>query len=201
MKIGFLVECGPEGAETRVISHLAKMINRKVEADIIPLGNKPNLKRQCGEYAKTLLDRGCNRVLIVWDLLSDWQEYEGKGCRHDDKEEICQSLSAVGLHRNDKRVRLHCIEKMLEAWIIADERALGKFLSTAAHPVSVPRNRRPEQISDPKAALTTLFKKYGGRVRQYVDRQHAIRIAERLPDLTRLRKLESFRHFETKLTS
>lgn len=201
MKIGFLVECGPAGAETKVIPHLVKMIDREVETDIIPLGKKPNLKRQCGEYAKTLLDRGCNRVLIVWDLLADWQEYEGKGCRHDDKEEIYQSLNAAGLARNDRRVRLHCIEKMLDAWIIADERAVGAFLSTAAHPVRVPRNRRAEQISDPKAALTTLFKQYGGRTRQYVDWQHAIRIAERLPDLTRLRKLESFKHFETKLTS
>ena len=120
------------------------------------LRGKPVLKRECGEWVKALLERGCSCVLIIWDLLPDWGEYEGKGCRHDDREEIAESLKDAGLNPADNRIRLICIEKMLEAWLIADERALSAFLSTQAHPVHVPRQKRPEHMPDPKAALIGL---------------------------------------------
>jgi hypothetical protein len=201
MKVGFIVECGPEGAETKVIPHLAKMIDGTVEPDVVPLGDKPVLKRECGRWAKALLERGCSCVLILWDLLPDWGEYEGKGCRHDDKAEITESLKSAGLNPADNRIRLICIEKMLEAWLIADERALSAFLSTQAHPVNIQRTRRPQDIPNPKAALKTMFLTSGSHIGPYWDPRHAIQIAARLPDLTRLRRLKSFSYFETKLTS
>jgi hypothetical protein len=200
MKVGFIVECGPEGAETKVIPYLARMIDDSIEPDVIPLARKPVLKRECGGWVKALLERGCSCVLIIWDLLPDWGEYEGKGCRHDDREDIAKSLNDAGLDPADNRVRLICVEKMLEAWLIADERALSAFLSTQAHPVHVPRQKRAERISDPKAALSALFEESRCRIRRYVDRQHAIQIAEQMPDFARLRRLQSFRRFEAKLT-
>lgn len=199
MKVGFIVECGPEGAETRVIPYLARMIDATIEPDVVPLGDKPVLKRECGKWAKALLERGCQCVHIIWDLLPDWDEYEGKGCRHDDRMEIAESLKDAGLNPADNRIRLICIEKMLEAWLIADERALSAFLSTQAHPVNIPRQRNSERVRDPKAALTAVFARSHSRVHRYVDRQHAIQIATYLPDLTRLRRLQSFSRFETKL--
>lgn len=201
MKIGFIVECGPEGAETKVIPHLVSLIEPNLELEVpVTLDDKDKLRRECGKWVKTLLDRGCDRVLIVWDLMPDWGEYEGVGCRHDDKEQIFASLKGVGIQPMDARVRLVCIEKMLEACLLADERALSAFLQTAAHPVRIPRRKKTETIQDPKSALNTLFNKSASRYRRYVDREHAIQIVRCLPDLTRLRQCHTFRRFETLLT-
>jgi hypothetical protein len=139
-------------------------------------------------------------VLILWDLLPDWGEYEGKGCRHNDRIAIAGSLRDAGLDPADSRIRLICIEKMLEAWLIADERALSALLSTPAHPVRVQRQRRTDRIPNPKAALRAMFLRSGSSIGPYSDVRHAIQIAEQLPDLTRLRRLQSFSRFETKLT-
>lgn len=201
MKVGFIVECGPQGAEVKVLPHLARALDPTLELlDPVSLDDKGKLKRECGTWAKALLARGCQRVLIVWDLLPDWGEYEGKGCRHNDKEQIAASLKSAGLRPSDSRIRLVCIEQMLEAWIMADERALSAFLSTDAHPIKIGRCKDPESVSDPKAALITLFGKSRSRIRRYVDYEHAIRIVRLLPDVTRLRRSESFRRFEEKLT-
>ena len=201
MKVGFIVECGPQGAETKVIPHLAGMLTPDVElAAPVTLDDKEKLRRECGQWVKTLLDRGCDRVLIVWDLMPDWGEYEGVGCRHDDKEQIAASLKGAGLQPNDSRVRLVCIEKMLEAWLLADERALSAFLQTAAHKVRIPRRKQTETVQDPKSALNTLFNKSASRYRRYVDREHAIQILRYLPDLNRLRQCSTFCRFEEKLT-
>lgn len=200
MKVGFIVECGPAGAETKVIPYLAKAIDPTLDIiATVPLDDKDKLRRECGRWARALLDQGCDRVLIVWDLMPDWGEYEGSGCRHDDKAQIAQSLKAAGLRTNDPRIRLVCIEKMLEAWIRADERALSAFLSTDAHPVSIKRCKDPELIKDPKSALVTLFKQSGARTRRYIDYDHAIRIVRLMPDLGRLRTTATFGRFEQKL--
>ncbi|MCX7046193.1 MAG: DUF4276 family protein [Candidatus Sumerlaeota bacterium] len=200
MKVGFIVECGPQGAETKVIPFLARALAPKIEPDVVPLDKKPILKQKCGKWAKALLDGGCRRVLIVWDMLPDWGEYEGKGCQHDDREEIATSLKNAGLNPEDRRIRLICIHKMLEAWIIADERALSEFLSTGAHAAAVKRYKKPESIPDPKSALTNLFRRSGRRIRRYVDRDHAIKIVQKLPDLGRLNDLSTFKRFRDKLT-
>jgi len=200
MKVGFIVECGPEGAETKVIPHLAKAIDPALEIVApVSLNDKDQLRRECGHWVKALLDQGCDRVLIVWGLLPDWNEYEGVGCRHDDKEQIAASLKAAGLRADDPRIRLVCIEKMLEAWIRADERALSDFLSTDAHPVKISRYKKPELIKDPKSALVTLFKQSGARTQRYIDYDHAIRIVRLMPDLGRLRTTATFCRFEQKL--
>ena len=198
MKVGFIVECGPSGAETYVIPFLAKAVEPDLEVvPPIPLDDKDKLRRECGQWAKALLDQGCDRVLIVWDLLPDWGEYEGAGCRHNDKEQIAASLEAAGLRPNDSRIRLVCIEKMLEAWIMADERALSAFLSSDAHPVRIKRYKNPESTKDPKSALVTLFRQSG--YRRYIDYVHAIRIVRLMPDLGRLRTTSTFCRFEQKL--
>ncbi|MEI6646422.1 MAG: DUF4276 family protein [bacterium] len=198
MKVGFIVECGPDGAETKVIPHLAKSIDPTLDiVTPVTLDDKDKLRRECGQWAKDLLDQGCDRVLIVWDLLPDWGEYEGAGCRHNDKNQIADSLEAAGLRPDDPRIRLVCIEKMLEAWIMADERALSAFLSSAAHPVRIKRFKNPESAKDPKSALVTLFRQSG--YRRYIDYDHAIRIVRRIPDLARLRTTSTFCRFEQKL--
>ena len=107
MKIGFIVECGPQGAETKVIPYLANRVKANIQiVEPVSLDDKDKLRRECGQWAKSLLDQGCARVVIVWDLLPDWGEYEKRGCRHEDKEQIAASLKSAGLRPNDKRIRL-----------------------------------------------------------------------------------------------
>jgi hypothetical protein len=198
MKIGFIVECGPKGAETQVIPYLAKMIREDIEAVVVPLERKPILKKDCGEFTKKLLESSCRMVMIVWDLLPSWGEYEGRGCRHDDRREIFSSLKEAGLKPNDKRIRLVCIEKMIEAWLLADEKALSNFLSTKAHAVKVSKYRNPETVKDPKAALKTLFGNSKSPIVDYLDRIHALRIVQKA-DISKLRHCSSFRRFEEKI--
>ena len=199
MKVGFIVECGPEGAETRVIPHIARMVNPAIEAEVIPLSKKPNLKEQCGRYVRELLELGCEKVLIVWDLLPDWGEYEGRGCLHADREEIFASLQNAGIQDDDGRVHLICIHVMLEAWLLADERALSDFVSTDAHQIPVKRRKGTEVCKDTKAALNTLFKSLPCRISRYTDFTDAIKIAGKLPDLRRLECLDSFQRFQERL--
>lgn len=199
MKVGFIVECGPDGAETKVIPHIVRMINPAIVAEVVPLSTKPNLKEQCGRYVRELLESGCEKVLIVWDLLPDWGEYEGRGCLHVDRQEIFTSLRDAGLPDNDGRVHLICIHVMLEAWLLADERALSGYLSTDARHIPVPRRKGPEGCKDPKAALNSMIKSLPCRISRYTDFTDAIKIAKELPDLRRLERLDSFRRFQDRL--
>jgi hypothetical protein len=200
MKVGFIVECGPQGAETKVIPYLARLLAPQYDLVApVTLDDKDRLRRECGKWARALLDQGCDRILIIWDLLPDWGEYKGRGCRHDDKEQIAKSLGGAGLRSDDNRIRLICIEKMLEAWILSDERALSSFLSTPAHPVRMRRRKNPETERDPKAALSKLFCESGYRLQRYVDYMHAIQIAKKAPDLQRFRRCDTFCRFEDKL--
>lgn len=196
MKVGFIVECGPDGAETKVIPHIARMVNPAVVEEVIPLSTKPNLKEQCGRYCRELFELGCEKVLIVWDLLPDWGEYDGSGCLHADREEIFDSLQSAGIARADGRVHLVCIQVMLEAWLLADERALSAYLSRDAHQIPVPRKKKTEECKDPKAALNSLFKSLPCRANRYTDFTDLIKIAQELPDLRRLERLDSFRRFQ-----
>ena len=146
-----------------------------------------------------MLDCGCRQVVIVWDLLPDWEEYAGKGCLHVDRQEIADSLRQAGIDPHDNRVGLVCIHMMLEAWLIADERAISDFLSTDAHHVSVPRKKKTESIKNPKSALIKMFKTSTSRISRYEDTIHAIKIVKKMPDLNRLKRLSSFKRFKEKL--
>lgn len=198
MKVGFIVECCAEGAETKVIPHVARMVDRSVSSVVIPLRSKRLLKTDCGMVAKRLLENsGCQRVIILWDLLPDFNEYEGRGCRHDDKAQIAASLRSAGLAPTDGRIRLVCIEKMLEAWILADNQAVAAFLSTPEHSTRIPKCKRPDDVRDPEAVLNRSFRET--RFRKYRDLDHAFTIIQQA-SLSRLRRSASFRRFEEKLT-
>lgn len=89
---------------------------------------------------------------------------------------------------------------MLEAWIVADERAVSRFLSTAAHPVEVKRHKSPESIRDPKAALMEVFRKSGSRFNRYTDYVHAFPIAQHAISCgldSRIAKLATFSRFKS----
>jgi hypothetical protein len=57
----------------------------------------------------------------------------------------------------------------------------------------------PDRIRNPKARLTRVFNQELGSNRRYVDYQHAVKIAEQIPDFQRLRRSDSFRRFALKI--
>ena len=199
MKIGFIVECGPQGAEMEVIPFLARQLCPDIEMDVIPLDRKPRLIQQCGEMAAGLLEKGFDRILIIWDLYPAWREAGVRPCRREDRQAVYLALEKAGVKKAqiEAKIGLVCIQEELEAWLIADGRALSAVLSTEAHPVRVRHVRNPEQMKNPKKALNRRFKKYRGR--RYSDSFHAIQIVRALPDFNRLRRLETFARFCRKL--
>lgn len=127
MKVGMIFECGPDGADLHVCRHLARSLQPDIEIAHVTLGNKPQLVAECGTAAAQLLAEGCERVVIVWDLHPPWRLNKQKPCRKKDREAIFSSLSRAGV--DALQMSLVCIEEELEAWLIADGRALTSVLS------------------------------------------------------------------------
>lgn len=195
MKVGMIFECGPDGADLQVCRHLARVLHPSIEIVPVTLDNKPKLKAECGSAATKLLAEGCERIVIMWDLHPPWRSDRQKPCRREDREAILSSLSRAGVRSS--HVSLVCIEEELETWLIADGRALSSVLSRPAHPVKIQDIKDPEGTRKPKTYLIKVFQKNG---HSYVDRIHAKKIVEALPDLTRLRRCETFVRFAVKVT-
>ncbi|MCW3097150.1 MAG: hypothetical protein JWL77_2768 [Chthonomonadaceae bacterium] len=202
MKIGIILECGPEGPDKHVCHHLAKQIlrdaNIEAELSFATLNNKPNLLQKCGDTASLLILQGCERVLIVWDLYPAWREKGQKPCRYEDRKTIFEALDTASVDRN--RVALICIQEELEAWLLADGEVLTGFLqSINSHVKKVSHHKSPERIGcNPKTALNRLMQECTGR--KYEDHIHARKIVVRIDDLSRLRKVcVTFQRFEQKV--
>jgi hypothetical protein len=199
MKIGLIVECGPQGADQQVCEYLIGRIAEETQTPLTcscrTMDNKPGLVANCGEVAALLLNEGCERIVIVWDLYPAWSEEGKRPCRHNDKESIIASLNEANVAL--ERVVMVCIESMMESWLLTDGRALSAFLSKPHRPITISDNNQAHRNRKPKGTLTDYMQPAGfGRYQDYL---HAIRIIEKLPDLKRLRKCKSFARFEAKI--
>ena len=194
-KVGVLCECGPEGAEVQVFPELVRRFAPDLRLDCVPLGNLPTLIQDCGKATHTLLSQGCERVVIVWDLFPAWREQGIRPCRHDHRQGIFDALRVENIQL--PRVSLVCIREELEAWLIADGRAVSAVLSTPAHQQNIGHVKRPETTQKPKTRLTKLFQDHIHRI--YSDRQDAVRIARALPDLARLDRIPTFTRFRQRV--
>ncbi len=197
MKLGLIVESGPDGAEVQVLLYLADQIVPGVEVSPVTLGNKPNLIANCGLAVAMLLRQGCDKVLILWDLFPAWRD---DGCRPDCVEDCCairKALRSARVTDGDGRVTLICIREELEAWLISDGRALTVVLSRPTHAVVIRDTKRPDTVDKPKTKLRRLFQQNGHY--DYTDLIHAIQIVRAMPDHTRIRKSQSFSRFVAKL--
>jgi hypothetical protein len=195
-KIGMIFECGPEGADLKVCTHLVARISPGVVVVPATLTNKKMMIADCGMMAAGLLHTdGCVHVLIVWDLFPPWRDQ--KPCRHEDRQNIFASLDAAGVPR--EQVSLVCISEELEAWLLADEEALRAFLSTKTHQAKyIPQIKKPERVRNPKERLHRIFR--ANKRGQYNELEHALGIAREWPNLDRLRRrCETFQRFEQKL--
>jgi len=193
MKTGFIFECGPDGPDVKVVRNLAQRILPQIQFEYATMDDKGRLLNECADAAERLFTTDkCERVFIVWDLTPP-----GKGaCRKEDRDTIIENLTAKGLPLD--RIVLLCIEQELESWLIADGRALSNLLSTAAHPVTIPDVKKPDQKRNPKKALNKIFREKKGWY--YVDRDFAESIVTRIPDFSRLKKSDTFKRFHNKLS-
>ena len=70
-RVGILVECGPDGLEVHVCGRICELLQRRTgivtEHTIVPMTNKLGLLEGCGPVTRSLFDRGCERVVILWD--------------------------------------------------------------------------------------------------------------------------------------
>ena len=198
-KIGLLVECGRDGLEVVMCRRICKLMFEEhgsdLEVDIVPMDNKERLLEECGTAAASLLANGCDRVVILWDERPAWPKMGAPLCWHNDREQIRAELKKARVPLG--KAHPVCIEREFESWLLFDDAMLSCTLSTAAHPVRVPRQKHPDQMPNPKGAMTTLFRKLAGKT--YVDIQFARRFAECLTDLNRLRRCETFERFEAKI--
>ena len=198
MKIGFIFECGPEGPDVQVCRYLVQMLDPAIEFVPSTLDNKKKLVEDCGAVAKVLLDE-CEKVIIVWDLYPAWRERGMRPCRHEDRQAIFRSLQAENVDLS--KVFPVCIQEELEAWLLADNRAVTAMLKPLKrpHPVGrISRYSNPDRIRNPKATLTRIFNHELGNNRRYVDYQHAILIAREISNFNRIRRSDSFKRFAFK---
>ncbi|MBD2419572.1 DUF4276 family protein [Anabaena cylindrica FACHB-243] len=192
-----IFECGPQGADRKVCEHLARMYRSDIEISSVTLDRKPNLISECGKAAMQLFEDGCERVIIIWDLHPAWRERTLPPCRKEDRIAIFESLLDAGV--TSPHVYLVCIEEELEAWLLADGRAISAYLSTPTHPVKIRDKKNPEKISNPKTVLNKLFQQHKGKGHRYSDIQHAQAIVEKIEDFSRLRRSKTFVRFLDKL--
>ncbi len=205
MKLGLIVEGLPD---LKVLEYLAKRINPEIRVVSRTLGKKPDLIADCGEIAKLLLELGCDRVIIVWDLFpAEWEnpvrtkQLSTTKTRPEcgqDRKRIENELETATIDL--ARVCLVCIDAMLETWLLTDIRAVNAVLSTKTRRANVKTPPRLERNQDPKTLMINIFRREGrGQKTAYSDVDDAIKIAKAIPkdsrDLRRLRKHDSFVQF------
>lgn len=196
MTIGFVFECGPQGADKQVCEYLASQIKSGEGFVSRTLDNKLNLLEGAAPVVKQLLAQGCTRVLVVWDLRPAWPNKKDKPCRAKERQILLDALATHGLQ--GEPVFLVCVEQELESWVIASDHAISNYLSTPAHPYKAKRIRRPDQEKNPKSVMMRHFTDARGW--RYEDRVHAIKVLQAAPlDFERLGRSESFSRFKQKL--
>lgn len=195
--IGFIFECGPQGADKQVCEYLAAHICPQNKFTSKTLDNKPNLLRDAGKVAAQMLKDKCVAVLIVWDLRPAWPGDTPKPCRKKERTQLLQVLDDAGVAQKAP-VYLVCIEQELESWLLASDHAISAVLSTDTRPYEVNRVRHPDRVNSPKSEMMKHFDTARGW--RYEDRNDAARTLRAADiDLKRLRRSVSFARFEEKL--
>jgi hypothetical protein len=195
MTVGMIFECGKDGPDFQVCKELARRLNEKIVVSPVTLGNKKTLIETCGKSARLLLDGGCDKVLIIWDLRPPHPEGAKLDCVRE-CEAVKTSLRAEGV-KHDK-VSLISIREEIECWFCADRATLLRLLSTEAHQADIPKFKNPEKVKNPKAQFISMFKSSPRIARRYSDMIDAVRLAREC-DLERLSRVQSFARFRERL--
>ena len=190
MRVGMIFECKKDGPDFRVCSHFAKRIRPDIEIREVTLGDKATLVADCAKSVKLLLEGGCQRVLIIWDLRPPIPNGEKLDCVRE-CDLVKKALATGGV--KSPNVHLITIREELETWFLADRNAISQFLSTS-HKVELPAWKKPEKVKQPKAALINAFEDSPRFHRRYTDMTHALQIAQTC-DINRLKRVQSFKRF------
>src|SRR5947209_4158890 len=100
LKIGLILECGPNGPDQKVCVYLINRLQPDIDVVSRTLREKRSLIANCGETAALLLQDNCQRVVIVWDSHPPWRLENPKAeepCRHEEREGIFTSLRKAGV--------------------------------------------------------------------------------------------------------
>jgi len=198
VKLGLVLECGPEGPDQLVLTCFARRLNPNVKVNAAPMGSKAGLFSSGVEAAEDLIrSSGCDMAIIVWDLKPYWEDVPAASCE-----------SETGLLRNKlagldsdirSKIKLLCITWELESWFLANPGAIQEHLSTKARRASF-KCSKPLSKTDPKAVLIREFRKFRGATRHYGDLREAIQIARRIQNTKKLNKIDSFARFSSLIT-
>jgi len=188
--IGMIWECVDGGPDQQVCEHVVSRLAPHIRISPSAMSGKPNLIARCGIAAKDLLEEGCERVIIVWDLAS-WKNPNRPICLGQDRDEIFRSVDEAGVSRDS--VHLVCVIRELEAWLLSDGRALSEVLSRPTHTVRVPDVHDAWLEKNPKRRLSKLFEKHTGH--RYLDAYDAVKIIRAMPDFTRVERCGTFSRF------
>jgi len=203
MKVGIICEGRVEGEDAQVFEYFAHRINPAATVKAFPQGKKPELFANAGEVARILFATGYDKVIIMWDILPRWNRPDGEA---QDRIDLQPALDQAGVNTNPC-LYLIAIHKELEAWLLADGKALSAVLSRPAHPVTIKDGKNVETSANPKKTLEKLFEThnvpFGPQPAQgsYQPKLTALRIAEKVPkNFGKLAKLTSFNAFDRALT-
>ena len=203
MKIGIICEGRLGGEDAQVFEHFASRIAPHAAVKAFPQGTKPELIAKAGDVTASLFATGYSRVLIMWDIMPRWGSPDGE---QQDTLDVQASLVGAGAAAHPC-LFLIAIHKELEAWLLADGKALSAVLSRPAHPVTIPNTNNADTVANPKKRLEKLFEQhnvpFGIQPAQgtYQPKLAAIRIAENVPaNFGQLGKLASFKKFGRSLT-
>ncbi len=174
MLVGFVVECHRDGADHKVIDHLVRKLRPDIDPRFRFCGSKGKLFQDCGKMVEALfeVDR-CESVFVIWDLYPCDEQFQTGGSPSCVKERgyVLKTLRP----RDATRTVLLCITHELEAWLLADGRALKDIIEKVEHPIKpIADERKAEEVLRPKFRLDGLFKQNGRR--GYEDRVWALKI-------------------------
>ena len=168
MKVGLIVEGNNDEV---AIEKLCKKIG--ITPEIRKQRGRINVRKACS-YAKDLIFKGCEKVIILSDA-------------HCNKGKERERLREVYKFCSDLKNKIHiCIVvNELESWLIADAEALSSYIGCTI------KTGNPEEVHDAKGHLRETFKKVGKVYYTTTARE----IAERIDIYEVLKKCPSFGEF------
>jgi len=196
-KIGFVLECGEDGADHQVLRFVLPLLREGVTPVFNCAVNKGALFRECAKRVEGLLTiERCDHVFVVWDLIPpEVRDADGKkSCVAE-----AEALRARLRPQDRRRTSLVCISQELEAWLLTDGTAIEEYLSRPGH--KAPRiadEKHPERVANPKTALNKMFQAARGRYFEYSDTDHAIELVKRAK-LSKYDSAQSFARLRAKL--
>ena len=195
LKIGIVCEGQLGCAETQVFPHLVKLLCPRAELKVVPTGNRPTVLAEAPKVAKRLFDEGCTTVFVIWDVFPEWRDAGGTTDCKQHRKDLDASVRAFG--KNLGPLYPVAIHEELEAWLLCDADALMAVIGPLANKKSIPHEKDPDSVSDPKTVLRKRFKL--GRGSHYNQSFSAGNIAKKLTTTKHLERSQSFKRFAEKI--